>query len=771
MSSAPRGLTLRGRVAARIKTWLDAWSGTEGSWRGPVFGESPFGRWFGLGRLEDGFQRDLSIGPHAMQAIPVVSGIRHLHRSAFAQLRPEHINTDGGRDIKHITTSAAFRVMSAPNVYETGADFNARLADEWLCAGEVACWALRNGRGEVDTLHILPRGSWQLAIDPQSKAAFYLVNSTGALLEEMNEASIAVPARDVLHLRWATPRHPLIGESAFAAAGLAAGINVALSASQAAFFGQMRRPSGVLATEHVLNDQQIKVLREAFDKQSTAMASGGIPILGGGLKWQAMGISSEDAQVIEALRMSNEEIARCCGVPPPLIGELQAGALASTETLIALWLSISLGGLIERFERGLERLFGFDGATDTVNMDVAALLRTNLQARIDALTKGVQGGILTPNEARRTEGYGPIDGGDQAFMQRQNTPIDLLGELAAADLVKAPAPPTPAPALADDSGTAADAAATGAGEDNAQGDAAAAGKAHVARLRGEKGERGERGEKGEKGEKGEPGAPGEKGERGEKGAPGEPGVPGIDGRDGASPAALEHDADSAELVFTDGSRFEFPLLPGERGEKGAPGERGEPGPPGIDGRDGADAPPVDLDVLVPKLAIAPAVVALLERLVSPPEAWMPRVYRCGSLVSHFLGRVYLALVDTVDQPGDSDAWRRVGTAGERHTGPFDAARTYEVGDRYVKDRATFIVVDSTGAARLHVPRAFSESDLQRLVGIHPLIQQLVEANGQTAVSLIALTERQATALDVIHAHGLSLEGLDARLARLEGLAS
>jgi HK97 family phage portal protein len=335
-------------------------------------------------------------------------------------------------------------VLLAPNNYETWSDFAARLVDEWLYVGEVVAWALRNGRGEVDSIHILPRAAWALLVDPESRAIFYGVNNSGQLLTAA-DASMAIPARDILHLRWATPRHPLCGESAFAAAGLAAGIHVALTRSQAAFFGQMRRPSGIISTEHDLDGPQMKVLRDAFDAQAKHLENGGIPILAGGLKFFPMSITSADAEVIATLRMENEEIARCCGVPPPLVGDLSAGSVTSTEPLISTWLSISLGGLIERFERALDRLFGLDGHTDWVDLDVSALLRTDLAARMEAYSKGIQGGVLTSDEARKREGLSPKKGGDQLFMQRQMTPVSLLTEIAAADLAKLTAPPPPPP--------------------------------------------------------------------------------------------------------------------------------------------------------------------------------------------------------------------------------------------------------------------------------------------------------------------------------------
>jgi HK97 family phage portal protein len=418
----------------------------EGVWRGPFYGQGFLGNWFQLGRLEDGFQRDLRVDSYGMQQIPAVAGLRQLHRSAFAQLRPHHKTSSRDGTITDLDDSTPLRTMLRPNLYESGADFNARLADEWMTRGEVVVLGVRNERTMISAMHILPRSCWQLTVDPETRTVFYAINPSGSLAP--GDIEMIVPARDVLHLRWATPRHPLMGESGFAAAGLAAGIHVSLSQSQAAFFAQMRRPSGVLSTDQQLSKEQMQKLRDAYDEQAKGMAQGGVPILSSGLKWQAMSISSEDAEVIAALRLSNEEIARCVGVPPPLIGDLEKSALTNTEAMIAHWLSISLGGLIERYERGLENLFELNGRTEWVDMSTEALLRVDLAGRMEALSKGVQGGVLTPNEARRHEGLSPIEGGDQAFLQRQNTPVNLLGQLAAADLAnaqKAAAPSAAAP--------------------------------------------------------------------------------------------------------------------------------------------------------------------------------------------------------------------------------------------------------------------------------------------------------------------------------------
>ena len=425
-------------IIQRAKSWL----GVEGSQRGPFAGQGHLGGWYTLGSMEDGYQRDLSIDSYTMQRIPAIAGAKHLYRSAFSQLWPEHKHTDKDDNVTSVKTSAASRVMMTPNSYESGAAFNSRLVDIWITYGEVLILANRNDRYEVASMHICPPGSWQWQIDDDSKSVYYIVNENGSLLTPV-DATMIVPARDCVHLRWATPHHPLIGESPLRAAGIAAGIHTALSRSQTAFFSQMNRPSGVISTDATLTREQMVTLRAAWDDQSKKMAQGGVPILSSGLKWQPMSITSADAEVISTLKMSNDEIFRALGVPPPLLGALEHATLANTEQLVQAWLAFSLGGLLERYERAFDALFGFNPRIDRIEMSVDALLRSNLDGRMTALSKGITGGVLSPNEARKREGLSPVDGGDQIFLQRQNTPVDLLSQLAAAELQTKINPPTP----------------------------------------------------------------------------------------------------------------------------------------------------------------------------------------------------------------------------------------------------------------------------------------------------------------------------------------
>ena len=72
------------------------------------------------------------------------------------------------------------------------------------------------------------------------------------------------------------------------------------------------------------------------------------------------------------------------------------------------------------------------------------------------------------------------------------------------------------------------------------------------------------------------------------------------------------------------------------------------------------------------------------------KSWENKIHREGSVVQHFIGQAYKALVDTNDEPGDSSDWERVGSNGFRWTGVKKADHDYQDGDLYIDGGTTFM---------------------------------------------------------------------------------
>ena len=418
-----------------FKNALIRYLSVEGAYT-PAWGQTELGNWRLLNPLDGtGFQRNLST--QAMQSCSAAFACVNVCAQALATMLMEHFRKldNGGRE--PITTSALYRVLRSPNSYQTSSDFMMNLVYNLLYFGNAYALALRNDRQEVSELHIIPARNVQSYVDPETKAIFYGLGDN-PLVD--SQYTMLVPSRDVLHIRLYTPKHPLVGVSPLQYAGLAVGINLAIGGNQAAFFNNMSRPSGVLSTEQTLTGDQMSALREAFEAKSKNMAAGGVPILGWGIKWQPMTITSEDAQLIEAYRMSIEDIARVYRVPLALIGDYTKATYANTEQLISAWLATGLGFLMTHIEHSFSKFFKLP-ADETVDFDVSVLLRTDFINRIGGLTKAISGGLLSPNEARARENLPAVAFGDEPRLQAQVVPLSQVNATPAPTAPAAPAAP------------------------------------------------------------------------------------------------------------------------------------------------------------------------------------------------------------------------------------------------------------------------------------------------------------------------------------------
>lgn len=412
----------------------------EGSWRGPFYGAGEWGGLHAIDPLGDGWQRNLNTSHNNARHVAPVYACVMLHARAVSQCIAGHMVDDNSGGFKKSTTSPASRIFRYPNAHETFSQLIFNTVAELLFEGECIWVAGRDERNAIVGVQRVPRKSWTLHIEPESKAVFYAI---GDNILDASEWSALVPARDVVHFRQHCPRHALIGESPVRAAALAIGINVALNQSQLFFFNNLSRPSGIISTDQQLQGDQIARLKESWTAASAAIAQGKVPVLTNGLKFSPMSIPQNDQQLIEQQKYSLSDIARVFGVPVALLSE-NTGTQGGTEAMISHWLSVGLGSVIETIERSLDRLFNF-GPSEHVKLDPTPLLRVDFASRIEGLSKAVQMGILRPNEVREQEGYGKVEGGDSIFLQQQMVPAELLLELHTTAIERQVEPTHPEP--------------------------------------------------------------------------------------------------------------------------------------------------------------------------------------------------------------------------------------------------------------------------------------------------------------------------------------
>jgi HK97 family phage portal protein len=255
---------------------------------------------------------------------------------------------EGGR--KRNGTSALARMLRYPNDYQTISDFLLNGTRNLMDEGNLYALVLRNNRGEPTELHLMdPRSSAaQVAYDG---SIFYHL-AGNPLIEQRLGSNMIVPARDVLHVRLHTPRHPLLGETPLAAAALQLAAGDAALQSQIRFFLNQSRPSFILGSDQHFTPDQTKQLRDSWNDQSQGMNKGGTPILGGGLKPLPIGMSNKDSTLADMLKLGDQAVANVFRVPLQILG-IGDTPFASTESLMMSWRAGGLGFVLNHIEEAI----------------------------------------------------------------------------------------------------------------------------------------------------------------------------------------------------------------------------------------------------------------------------------------------------------------------------------------------------------------------------------------------------------------------------------
>jgi HK97 family phage portal protein len=354
-------------------------------------------------------------------------------------------NNKGGRD--RVTNSALCRILRAPNDYQTISDLLMNLTRQLYMEGNAYLLCMRNARYEITELHLMDNRYCRALIDGSGEVHYSLGGNW--VVQNRYGPLSTVPARDVLHIKLHVDqlRNPLRGESPLTAAYLDALTAGSILAQQFQFYQNQAKPGFVLSTDLLLDKDQVSALRDRWNEQTGGANVGGTPILTGGLKPQGLPMATfRDAQLAEVLKMSNEAIAMAFRVPPQIIGIVERGSFRSTEAMMQAWVASGLGFCLNHIEESFGQSFGLAGQPDEyVEFDTAALLRSAFKDRIDGLARAVQGGIMSPNEARNSEDLPSVPYGDSPRVQQQVVPLEFAAAIPSpGSTTKIPASP-PAP--------------------------------------------------------------------------------------------------------------------------------------------------------------------------------------------------------------------------------------------------------------------------------------------------------------------------------------
>lgn len=240
---------------------------------------------------------------------------------------------------------------------------------------------------------------------------------------------------DVLHIKgFSLDGH--LGISVVAMARNNMGAARAAERASSAIFRNGMRPSGTLTAPDYLTAEQRIDAQAILNKFKGANATGSVPLLEGGWKFDKLSIDPDDAQMLETQAFHVEQLCRWFDVPPIMIGhqDKQSSFGTGVEQIMLHFYRTCLQHHISRIEKAVngslftpeDRRKGF-----YASFNVAGLLRADHTGRASYYTSMVQNGIMTRNEVRRLENLPEIDGADELTVQSNLTPLEDLAAVIA----------------------------------------------------------------------------------------------------------------------------------------------------------------------------------------------------------------------------------------------------------------------------------------------------------------------------------------------------
>jgi HK97 family phage portal protein len=198
----------------------------------------------------------------------------------------------------------------------------------------------------------------------------------------------------------------VIGKSRLARARETFGTAIATERYAASTFRNGAALSGVLSHPDAIGEDASQRLRTSFEQTySGADKAGRIAVLEEGLKWQAVSVSPDDAQMLESRRFSTMALARIFRVPPPVLGDYEGGNYSSVSEVGRWFYSHTIMPWLNKWERLIERAL-FSSATRRqfeVEFDCDLLLRGDMLQRFQAYRIAREIGVYNANELRRFE--------------------------------------------------------------------------------------------------------------------------------------------------------------------------------------------------------------------------------------------------------------------------------------------------------------------------------------------------------------------------------
>jgi len=382
--------------------------------------------WFGMGSRS---ATGLSVTADSAVRVTAVYRAVNLLAQTYASL-PLGVfreTDDGGKDLDK--AHPLYPILhDQPNRWQTSFEWREMMAGHFALRGRCYSEVVSTGGKAVAELVPLHPDRVRPFRAPDGRLAF-------------DYSPLAGPSRIILQdeMHWmhgltlgsdgVTPLSPI------GACREAIGLALATEEHGARLFGNGTRLGGVLKMKTRLKDDAARanLLKSWKEAYSGVNKAGKTALLEDGMEWQALGMTSEDAQFIESRKMQIAEIARIFGVPLHMLSELDRSTNNNIEHQGIEFVTHTVRPGAVRWEQAIKRdlFFGSSARTHCAEFNLDALMRGDSAARGQFYGTMLQNGVFNRNEVRRLENRNPSSapGMDDYTVQSNMALIQLLDTL------------------------------------------------------------------------------------------------------------------------------------------------------------------------------------------------------------------------------------------------------------------------------------------------------------------------------------------------------
>lgn len=336
-------------------------------------------------------------------------------------------------------------LAQSPNNFQTGIDFWDNVVQCALLRGLFIAQKVPGVRGAIGQL---------LPIHPDLVRPKRLPNATVVYHVRIGSNEVTLLSDEVFVVRGRTEPDGVTPMSTIRYGAQ----NLATSLSAQAFLGRFFQsgaaPGVAVSVDGNLGEQGIKNLHQSVMAYIGGLKNAfGVLPLEDGAKIEKIGVSPQDAQLVEILNASIADVARWLNIPLHMLRDDQSrgGTAASLEVFSAEFVAYTLRPWCVRIEQSVTRdlLFADQQQDLYAEFDLDALSRGNKTDRYNAYRTGIMSGFLTRNEARLAEGLDEAAGLDAFWEPLNISTVDgTAGGSGDPTSKNAPAPGQTAVALA-----------------------------------------------------------------------------------------------------------------------------------------------------------------------------------------------------------------------------------------------------------------------------------------------------------------------------------